>query len=130
MIDVAGLSKRYGGTLAVDDLSFDVEPGSVTGFLGPNGAGKTTTLRMLLGLVRPTSGSATIDGKAYRELPDPARTVGAVLEATAFHPGRSGRNHLRTLAAAAGIGDARVDEVLELVGREERGMGAAGHDRR
>ncbi len=116
MIDVAALSKRYGATLAVDDLSFSVERGSVTGFLGPNGAGKTTTLRMLLGLVRPTGGRATFDGKAYRELDDPARTVGAVLEATAFHPGRSGRNHLRTLATAGGIGDARVDEVLELVG--------------
>ncbi len=116
MIEVAGLSKRYGGTRAVDDLSFRVERGNVTGFLGPNGAGKTTTLRILLGLVRPTAGTATFGGKAYADLGDSARTVGAVLEATAFHPGRSGRNHLRTLAAAAGIVDARVDQVLALVG--------------
>jgi ABC-2 type transport system ATP-binding protein len=116
MIEVAGLSKHYGSTRAVDDLSFRVDRGSVTGFLGPNGAGKTTTLRMLLGLVRPSGGTATIDGKPYRALADPTATVGAVLEATAFHPGRSGRNHLRTLARAANVPDARVDEVLELVG--------------
>jgi ABC-2 type transport system ATP-binding protein len=102
--------------LAVDRLSFTVEPGRVTGFLGPNGAGKTTTLRMLLGLVRPTAGTATIDGRRYRDLPLPTREVGAVLEASNFHPGRSGRDHLRVLAPDAGVPDRRVDEVLSLVG--------------
>ena len=89
--------------LAVDDLDFQVDPGTVTGFLGPNGAGKTTTLRMLLGLVTPTAGTATIAGRPYRELADPARHVGAVLEASSFHPGRSARDHLRVLATAAGL---------------------------
>ena len=115
MIEVASLTKRYGGVVAVDDLSFRAEPGRVTGFLGPNGAGKTTTLRALLGLLHATSGTATVLGRRYADLDDPVRTVGAILEANAFHPGRSGRNHLRTLAAAAGLPDARVDEVLELV---------------
>lgn len=115
-VEVRHLTKRFGSLVAVDDLSFAVEPGRVTGFLGPNGAGKTTTLRMLLDLVRPTSGTATIDGVAYRELPDPLGTVGAALEATSFHPGRSGRDHLRVLAAATGIPDSRVDELLELTG--------------
>jgi ABC-2 type transport system ATP-binding protein len=115
-IEVAGLSKNFGSLTAVDDLSFTVEPGRITGFLGPNGAGKTTTLRMLLGLVRPTSGSATIGGQRYEDLADPLGTVGAALEATGFHPGRSGRNHLRVLAAAASIPDRRVDEMLELTG--------------
>ncbi len=115
MIEVAGLTKRFGSTVAVDDLSFRVEPARVTGFLGPNGAGKTTTMRAALGLVRPTAGSATVLGRRYRDLSDPERQVGAVLEATAFHPGRSGRNHLRVVAQAAGIALTRVEEVLELV---------------
>ena len=115
-IEVSGLTKRFGSFVAVDDLSFRVEPGRITGFLGPNGAGKTTTLRMLLGLVRPTHGTATIGGERYVDLTDPLGTVGAALEATGFHPGRSGRNHLRVLAAAAGIPDRRVDEMLELTG--------------
>lgn len=115
-IEVRGLTKRFADLVAVDDLSFDVEPGQITGFLGPNGAGKTTTLRMLLGLISPTSGTATIDGHRYRDLAEPMRTVGAALEATNFHPGRSGRDHLRVLAAAGGIADSRVDELLELTG--------------
>ena len=115
MIEVDDLTKRYGKVLAVDRLSFRAEPGRVTGFLGPNGAGKTTTLRTLVGLLRPTSGSATVLGRRYVELDEPARRVGAILEANAFHPGRSGRNHLRTLARAGGIGDDRVEQVLELV---------------
>ena len=114
-LEVRGLTKRYGSTLAVDNLSFAVPPGRITGFLGPNGAGKTTTLRTLLGLVRPSSGEALVTGVPYRRLADPARTVGAVLEATSFHPGRSGRNHLRVIAAADGIPRARVEEVLEHV---------------
>ena len=115
MIEARSLTKRYGSTVAVEDLSFAVSAGAVTGFLGPNGAGKTTTLRMLLGLVRPTSGDATIGGEPYARLPRPTARVGAVLEASAFHPGRSGRNHLRTVATAAEIPERRVDEVLELV---------------
>jgi ABC-2 type transport system ATP-binding protein len=115
VIDVTSLSKRFGATLAVDNLSFRVESGRVTGFLGPNGAGKTTTMRAVLGLVRPSTGSATVLGRRYRDLDEPARRVGAVLEATAFHPGRSGRNHLRVIASAAGLPRARVEEVLELV---------------
>ncbi len=115
-IEVKGLSKRFGSFLAVDDLSFTVDPGKVTGFLGPNGAGKTTTLRMLLDLVRPSSGTALIDGVHYRELARPLTVVGAALEATNFHPGRSGRDHLRVLAAADGIPASRVDELLELTG--------------
>jgi len=115
-IEVRNLTKRFGSFTAVDDLSFTVEPGRITGFLGPNGAGKTTTLRMLLGLVRPTSGTATIGGRAYHEIAAPLRVVGSALEATNFHPGRSGRDHLRVLADTCGIGTARVDEMLELVG--------------
>jgi ABC-2 type transport system ATP-binding protein len=115
LIEVSALTKRYRKVLAVDDLTFRAEPGRVTGFLGPNGAGKTTTLRTLVGLLRPTSGAATVLGRRYAELDDPARAVGAILEANAFHPGRTGRNHLRVLARAAGIGDDRVDEVLALV---------------
>jgi ABC-2 type transport system ATP-binding protein len=115
-ITVNGLSKRFGDVLAVDNLGFDVQQGTVVGFLGPNGAGKTTTLRMLLGLVAPTAGTATFGGRAYRELPAPTRTVGAVLEASGFHPGRSARNHLRVLATAAGVPGGRVDEVLGQVG--------------
>jgi ABC-2 type transport system ATP-binding protein len=118
-IVVAGLSKTFGTVRAVDNLSFTVEPGSVTGFLGPNGAGKTTTLRMLLGLVTPTSGTATIGGVPYNHISHPMRTVGAVLEASSFHPGRTARNHLRVYAAASGIPDQRADEVLEQVGLTE-----------
>jgi ABC-2 type transport system ATP-binding protein len=116
VITIQGLTKRFGPVVAVDDLSFDVDQGTVVGFLGPNGAGKTTTLRMLLGLVTPTAGSARIDGKAYRELADPVRHVGAVLEASSFHPGRSARNHLRVVATAAGLPLNRADAVLEQVG--------------
>jgi ABC-2 type transport system ATP-binding protein len=115
-IEVRNLTKRFGSFTAVDNLSFAVEPGRITGFLGPNGAGKTTTLRMLLGLVRPTSGSATIGGQSYREIRTPQGVVGAALEATNFHPGRSGRDHLRVLADTAGIDSKRVDEMLEMVG--------------
>ena len=115
-IEVRGLTKRFGPVLAVDGLSFAVEPGRVTGFLGPNGAGKTTTLRMLLGLVRPTSGTATIGGRPYAHIRRPQQLVGALLEASDVHPGRSGRNHLRTIAPTAGVGDRRVDELLDLVG--------------
>ena len=115
-IEVDGLTKRFGPVLAVDRLSFAVEGGTVLGFLGPNGAGKTTTLRMLLGLVEPSSGTATIDGHRYRELSDPLRRVGAVLEASGFHPGRTGRDHLRVQAVAGGLAAERVDAVLDLVG--------------
>jgi ABC-2 type transport system ATP-binding protein len=115
-IEITGLSKHFGPVLAVDNLSFTVEPGRVTGFLGPNGSGKTTTLRMLLGLVHPTSGTATIGGRNYEELANPSGTVGAVLEATSFHPARRARTHLRMAARAGGHDDARVDEVLSLVG--------------
>ena len=114
-ITVDRLTKRYGDVLAVHDLGFTIEPGTITGFLGRNGAGKTTTLRLLLGLATPTSGRALIHGRRLAELPDPARTVGAVLDAR-FHPGRTARDHLRVLAAAAGLPDRRVDEVLGQVG--------------
>jgi ABC-2 type transport system ATP-binding protein len=113
-IEIAGLTKRFGPVLAVDELSFAVPRGTITGFLGPNGAGKTTTLRMLLGLVEPTEGSATIDGQSYVELADPLRRVGAVLEASSFYPGRTAANHLRVQAMAGGIDPVRVDAVLEL----------------
>src|SRR3954467_7731685 len=109
------LTKRYGSLTAVDGLSFALDAGTVTGFLGPNGAGKTTTLRMLLGLARPTSGRALVLGRRYAELAEPALRVGAVLEATDFHPGRKGRDHLRGLAYAVGLPARRADEVLELV---------------
>jgi ABC-2 type transport system ATP-binding protein len=116
-IQARGLTKRFGGgVLAVDHLDFDAVPGGVTGFLGPNGAGKTTTLRMLLGLVSPTSGSVLIDGHDYRHLPNPTMRVGAVLEASGFHPARTARNHLRLIATVAGIPFGRVDECLDLVG--------------
>ena len=115
-IEVRNLTKRFGGHAAVDDLSFDVEAGRVTGFLGPNGAGKSTTLRALLGLVRPTAGSATFGGRRYDELSHPAAHVGAVLEDTSFHPGRSAREHLRVLAVTGGHRAGRVDEVLATVG--------------
>ncbi len=116
MIEVRGLSKRYGDTLAVDDLSFDVEPGRVTGFLGPNGAGKSTTMRLILGLDNPSAGSAAVNGRPYRDLPSPMRQVGAVLDAKAVHGKRNARRHLRWLAQAGGIPRERVDEVLEVVG--------------
>jgi ABC-2 type transport system ATP-binding protein len=116
-ISVDHLGKVFGRRVrAVEDLSFSVEPGSVTGFLGPNGAGKTTTLRCILGLVHPTSGRATIGGVEYRAIPDPLRTVGAALESSGFHPARTGRNHLRVVCRAVGLPDRRADEVLSLVG--------------
>ncbi|HEU4942370.1 MAG TPA: ABC transporter ATP-binding protein [Gaiellaceae bacterium] len=115
MIEVESLSKRFGKTQAVAGLSFRVEPGTITGFLGPNGAGKSTTLRSILGLVHPDAGSAVVLGVPYRRLDRPLRRVGAVLEASEVHPGRSGRNHLRVLAAAAEVPRSRVEEVLALV---------------
>jgi len=115
VVTVRSLTKRYGEVLAVDDLTFSLHPGTVTGFLGPNGAGKTTTLRLLLGLAEPTAGQALVFGRRYRELDDPARRVGAVLESSDLHPGRSGRDHLRALALAAQIPSSRVEEVLALV---------------
>lgn len=115
-IEIQGLTKRFGDLTAVDRLDLRVRPGQVTGFLGPNGSGKTTTLRALLGLIRPTAGTATIDGRYYRDIPNPLTVVGSALEATNFHPGRTGRDHLRVLAAVAGVSDHRVDELLELVG--------------
>jgi ABC-2 type transport system ATP-binding protein len=125
-IVVQGLSKQFGPIIAVNNLSFTVEPGSVTGFLGPNGAGKTTTLRMLLGLVRPTAGASTINGLPFEQLGNPGRVVGAVLEAQGFHPSRTARNHLRVYAAAMGVPDQRADQVLELVGLAEAGGRGAG----
>jgi ABC-2 type transport system ATP-binding protein len=125
-IEAVGLTKRYASVTAVDDLTFRVREGSVTGFLGPNGAGKTTTLRMVLGLARPSAGEATIEGRRYVELDDPARTVGANLEVAGAHPGRSGRNHLRALAAMAGLPRSRVDEVLRLVELDDAGDRRAG----
>jgi ABC-2 type transport system ATP-binding protein len=119
VITIEGLTKRFGAVVAVDGLSFEVDKGTVTGFLGPNGAGKTTTLRMLLGLVAPTAGTATIDGRPYRELAEPVRHVGAALEASSFHPGRTARNHLRVIATAAGLPRSRADQVLTQVGLAE-----------
>jgi ABC-2 type transport system ATP-binding protein len=116
VIDANGLSKRFGATVAVDDLSFSVRPGLVTGFLGPNGAGKTTTMRMILGLDAPTRGSVTIGGRRYRDLPAPMYEVGALLDAKAIHDGRKARAHLLCLAQSNGIPRSRVDEVLGLVG--------------
>ena len=118
MIVARGLTKTYGPKVAVDDLSFTVEPGRVTGFLGPNGAGKSTTMRMVLGLDRPTAGTVTVNGRSYADSPAPLREVGALLEARALHPGRTARNHLRWLAASNGIPRTRIDEVLDLVGLE------------
>ena len=118
-LEVRGLTKLFGPVRAVDDLSFTVSPGRVTGFLGPNGAGKTTTLRCLLGLVTPTSGVALVGGRAYRDLETPLRTVGAVLESSSFHPGRTARSHLTYLAQALGAGRPRVGEVIAMVGMEE-----------
>ncbi|NEK87644.1 ATP-binding cassette domain-containing protein [Blastococcus saxobsidens] len=116
MIEVRGLTKRYGAVTAVDDLTFDVAPGKVTGFLGPNGAGKSTTMRMILGLDRPTSGSALVGGRPFPRLAEPLRAAGALLDAGAVHPGRSGRDHLRVAARTHGIPLRRVDEVIDQVG--------------
>jgi len=124
MIEVRGLTKRYGSTLAVDDLSFDVEPGLVTGFLGPNGAGKSTTMRMMLGLDRPTAGEVLVNGRSFASLAEPLREVGALLDPGSLHPGRTGRNHLRVAARTNGIPRRRVDEVIE-----EVGLGAAARRR-
>jgi ABC-2 type transport system ATP-binding protein len=124
VVTALSLTKRYGDLVAVDDVTFSLRAGTITGFLGPNGAGKTTTLRLLLGLAEPTSGQALVFGRRYRELDEPARRVGAVLESNDFHPGRTGANHLRILAVAAGIPESRVEEVLDIVE-----LGAAG-DRR
>jgi len=126
MITARGLTKRYGRTVAVQDLTFTVRPGVVTGFLGPNGAGKSTTMRMLIGLDRPDAGQAAINGKTYRELPLPLREVGVMLEARSFHPGRSARAHLRSLALANAIPASRVGEVLGLVGLEAAARRRAG----
>ena len=115
VVSVSSLTKRYDEVVAVDDVTFSLDAGTVTGFLGPNGAGKTTTLRLLLGLAEPTRGEALVFGRRYRELDHPARRVGAVLESNDFHPGRTGRDHLRTLAVAADIPSRRVDEVLASV---------------
>src|ERR1700710_2239760 len=116
MIEARHLSKRYGDKLAVDDLSFQVPPGVVTGFLGPNGAGKSTTMRMILGLDAPTSGTVTVNGKRFADHAVPLGEVGALLEARAIHTGRSARNHLRVMAATTGIGKRRVEDVIDLVG--------------
>jgi len=120
-IEITGVSKRFGSVQAVSDLSFEVAAGRVTGFLGPNGAGKSTTLRILLGLVHSDGGNATFGGRNFEDLSEPSAEVGAVLEDASFHPGRSGRNHLRILAAAGGHPASRVDEVLQLVGIADAG---------
>jgi ABC-2 type transport system ATP-binding protein len=116
MIEAHELTKRYGDTIAVHSLSFTIAPGTVTGFLGPNGAGKSTTMRMIMGLDRPTSGTVTVNGKPYRQHRSPLREVGGLLEASAVHPGRSARSHLRTMAATHNIKASRVSEVIEMTG--------------
>jgi len=126
MIEARGLVKRYGSTIAVDNLSFDVMPGTVTGFLGPNGAGKSTTMRMMLGLDRPDAGMVRIGGKSYHDLRSPLREVGALLEAKAFHPGRTARAHLTALAASNAIPERRVGEVLGITGLEKAAGRRAG----
>ena len=126
MIEVTNLTKRYGATTAVDNLSFTVEPGIVTGFLGPNGAGKSTTMRMILGLDSPTSGTAIVNGRSLKDQAAPLSELGALLEAKAVHPKRSGRNHLRALAATTGISNQRVEEVLDIVGLSDVADRAAG----
>ncbi len=125
-VAVDHVTKRYGDRTVVDDLSFTVPPGRVTGFLGPNGSGKSTTMKIMLDLAAASQGGTTIGGRRYRELPDPARTVGAMIESNAFHPGRSGRNHLRILADATGIDHARVDTMLEQVGLADAANRKAG----
>jgi len=126
MIEARGLVKRYGSTIAVDNLSFDVMPGTVTGFLGPNGAGKSTTMRMMIGLDRPDAGMVRIGGKSYHDLRSPLREVGALLEAKAFHPGRTARAHLTALAASNAIPERRVGEVLGITGLEKAAGRRAG----
>src|ERR1700761_6335029 len=126
MIEARGLVKRYGPTTAVDDLSFDVRPGTVTGFLGPNGAGKSTTMRMIIGLDRPDAGQVKVGGRSYRDLRSPLREVGALLEAKAFHPGRTARAHLTALAASNSIGRRRVEEVLAITGIDKAADRRAG----
>jgi ABC-2 type transport system ATP-binding protein len=126
MIEVEHVTKRYGEKIAVDDLSFGIRPGIVTGFLGPNGAGKSTTMRVILGLDRPTAGSARVNGHAYSEFPAPLHEVGAMLEARAIHTGRSAYNHLLAMAQTHGIGRARVDEMIELVGLHDVARKRAG----
>ncbi len=127
MIEVRNLTKRYGSTLAVDAVSFDLRPGTVTGFLGPNGSGKSTTMRMMLGLDMPDAGQALIGGSRYRDLRWPLREVGALLEAKAFHPGRTARDHLAALAASNAIARRRVDEVLDIVGLTDAARRRAGN---
>jgi ABC-2 type transport system ATP-binding protein len=126
MIEARGLTKRFGSTVAVRDLSFEVRPGAVTGFLGPNGSGKSTTMRLIMGLDAPDAGTAAIGGRAYRRLRWPLREVGVMLDARGFHPGRSARAHLAALAASNGISQRRVDEVLGLVGLQDAGRRRAG----
>lgn len=126
MIEVADISKSYGETAALKGVTFSAPSGTVTGFLGPNGAGKTTALRIILGLARPDTGTALIDGKRYAELPSPRRVVGAVIDSMGFEPGRTGRDHLRVVARAAGIAQARVDEVLDFVDLTDAADRAAG----
>ena len=126
MIEARNLTKRYGDKTAVNDLSFTVEPGKVTGFLGPNGAGKSTTMRLLLGLDHPNGGDATIAGRHYQDLPEPLRVVGALLEARSIHTGRSAYNHVLCLAQTQGIGKKRVDEVIDLVGLRDVARKRAG----
>src|SRR4051812_49798869 len=121
MITVSGLTKQYGGRTVVDDVSFALEPGTVTGFLGPNGAGKTTTMRMITGLVPASAGSALVDGKRYASLPNPGAVMGTLLDASAVHPRPAGRTHLRLLADTIGGPAGRVDEGLELVGLRDAG---------
>jgi ABC-2 type transport system ATP-binding protein len=127
MIEVNGLTKRYGDVTAVDDISFVVKPGVVTGFLGPNGAGKSTTMRMILGLDHPTSGTSTVNGLRYAEAPAPLTEMGALLEARAIDKGRSARNHLLALGAVIGVGASRVDHLLDLVGLSEVSRESAGN---
>jgi ABC-2 type transport system ATP-binding protein len=126
MISLHGLTKRYGDKTAVDDLTLELHPGSVTGFLGPNGAGKSTTMRVILGLDAPTSGTALIGGRRYTEIDQPLRAVGSLLDAKAVHPARSGRDHLRAMARSHGISNSRVEEVLELTGMTEAARRRAG----
>src|SRR6059058_1343830 len=121
MITVSGLTKRYDRRTVVDTVSFELEPGTVTGFLGPNGAGKTTTMRMITGLVPASAGSALVDGRPYVSVPNPGSVMGTLLDAGAVHPGRTGRTHLRLLASSLGVSSPRVEEVLELVGLSDAG---------